>query len=489
MGNDIPIINLGWTRGNLDMVSTELSAGQNLCAGYRGITLPPFGRFSPLYKLGTEHSRSRFMNVWLYNDGYEDYLKHDPDNGYYANTNLCQVMYAEMLASHAMPMVQPSNHRVTGDPTTNGNFFEFVSQVDPLFKKRDLVADIGIYYSSSSILSQFLPGGMRDFGNQPHQFANWGWATALGQLHYQYRFIPEWKLDSNALEDLKVLIIPNSEVFDNSDVTNILLPWVQAGGKLIVTGNSGYRHGEGVGLSVNSSGYSLSPLTGVSDDSGPSTTQNNVGAGKVYYVKDNIGMDYFNVSTAAERTSRLSNFSTPINAVLSGVTPFVASTDANVDDKVGITLYEDTWNGKLFVDIVNYDIVLATDVQTNTPAITFDIAMPDWLAGKALNVDIVSQYAVNAVTIDTISLPGRIQITAPPIKFYASVIIGFDNDTNIDDSDSVVNLKDFAVFAAHWMESPCYAENDWCDGADIDISNNVDHTDLLLFVEKWLYSF
>ena len=64
-GNDIPGFSLGWCRGDLDMVSTELSMGWKLSGGSTGITPPPVGRYASLYKLAREHAQSRFVNIWL----------------------------------------------------------------------------------------------------------------------------------------------------------------------------------------------------------------------------------------------------------------------------------------------------------------------------------------------------------------------------------------------------------------------------------------
>jgi hypothetical protein len=487
MGNDIPMFNLGWTRGNLDMVSTELTAGWSLGAGSRGITLPPFGRFAPVYKLAMQHSKSRFVNVWFYNSHYEDYLKHDPLNGYRANRNLCQLMWYEMLATHTLPMFHPGNDRETGDAATNAMFFSFVSEVESLFNKRYAVEDVGIYYSSSSILNQMLPGGVKDFNNQPHQFANWGWATALGQLHYQYRFIPEWKLNSLSLRDLKVLIIAESEVFDDSDAADVVFPWVQAGGKLIVTGSSGKRFGESGNFAVNPSGFSLSRLTGVSNiESAPAINQVNIGQGEVYYIKENIGLDYFNADNASQRAAMIGTFSTAMNEVLAGIVPVLSSTDTDVNENVGLTLYQDICAGKMFVDIVNYNIELETDAVTNTPELTFDIEMPAWLAGKEITVDIVSPHEIAPAVVNTQAVPGRIQITAPSVRVYASIIIGFEPTSDIAGNDLVINLQDYAVLASNWLNSPCYSENNWCGGADINMSNDVGIDDLFEVIIDWL---
>jgi len=168
-GNDIPGFSLGWPRGQLDLVSTELTAGWNLGGGPRGFLLHPVGRFAPFYKLAREHARSRFVNVWLYRGGFEEQL---------SRPNVVSAMYYEMLATHAMPMFSPGNQRFAGNREADRSFFEFVSRVAPEYGNRVPVEEVGIYYSSSSLLARELPGGTMAFNRQPHQFAFWGWATA-----------------------------------------------------------------------------------------------------------------------------------------------------------------------------------------------------------------------------------------------------------------------------------------------------------------------
>lgn len=49
-----------------------------------------------------------------------------------------------------------------------------------------------------------------------------------------------------------------------------------------------------------------------------------------------------------------------------------------------------------------------------------------------------------------------------------------------------VDFIHFARFAEHWRDMPCNQSNMWCGGADLNYENNVDLTDLSLFVEQWL---
>jgi hypothetical protein len=48
-----------------------------------------------------------------------------------------------------------------------------------------------------------------------------------------------------------------------------------------------------------------------------------------------------------------------------------------------------------------------------------------------------------------------------------------------------VDLKDFSYLAARWGQTDC-AENNNCDGADLDLSEMVDRVDLLMFSDLWL---
>jgi len=52
----------------------------------------------------------------------------------------------------------------------------------------------------------------------------------------------------------------------------------------------------------------------------------------------------------------------------------------------------------------------------------------------------------------------------------------------------VVNGEDFAMFGAHWQETGCTEENDWCGGADLapGVPDGVNGLDLAVFADNWL---
>jgi hypothetical protein len=57
-----------------------------------------------------------------------------------------------------------------------------------------------------------------------------------------------------------------------------------------------------------------------------------------------------------------------------------------------------------------------------------------------------------------------------------------EGDLNVD---CIVNLSDFNLLAAKWLDSTCY-NPDWCEESDIDHSGTVDMSDAALLTENWL---
>jgi len=410
-GNDIPGFQMGWTRGFLDMVSTEHGLGAHLSSG-KGFLLPPVGINIPFYKLAREHAQSRFVNVWLYNDKYTNELTH---------AELCNVLYYEMLATHTLPKLDPSNTRIMGDPVINAAFFRFVEQAGAAYGARVPVEDVGVYYSSSSILRRFTPGGFQTPDVQPHQYAVWGWGTALGELHYQYRMVPEWKLTPEMLATLRVLIVPEAEVFDSADVA-VLTPWVNAGGVLIVTGNSGSYLGEAGNFNSSTNGYSLAVLTSVgSTNSAPVQTNRTVGSGAVLYLQDNVGLNYF--SAYSNRPSLLGDFSSALSLALSGKPP-VKLIAPGVSSRTGLTLYQDETAGKYFIDVNNFDIDPVTYAMNLTAPVNVTIDLPVWLRGEVLQATTISpQMPAVPVILSSSWTTNSVTVSVGPVEYYAGVTI------------------------------------------------------------------
>jgi len=426
-GNDIPFFGLGWPRGDLDMVSTEMSMGWSLGAGSRGITPPPVGHFAPAYKAAREHAKSRFVNVWMYMDGYDQYRQ---------LSGIANVMNYEMLAHHTTPMLFPDTTHDLGNNQANGDFFKFIKNNKASFGGRLPIEDVGIYYSTSSLLWNMTPAGI-NVDNQPHQMAVWGWGTALEALHYQYRILPEWKLTADALSQLRVLIVANAEVCDPSQVA-IIDPWVRAGGLLIVTGGSGNRLGESGNFNTTTT-LTLAGLTGVTKTSGsPTTKLVTVGAGKVYYAKNNIGLTYFlplsggvvitdPATIMTSRATTLPQIKTALDSVLSGQDQTAMRADPSIPDTVGLTLYKDDQAHRFFIDVNNLNYIQATDGITSSPLVKFAVKLPTWLQHHPqayIKQTIMTPPGQGTVSANFLAVgDDRTTMTVSPVMYYSSVML------------------------------------------------------------------
>jgi hypothetical protein len=329
---------------------------------------------------------------------------------------------------------------MAGTAQIYSSFNTFVKSVNSTFGERVPVEEVGVYYSSSSLLMQMTPGGIPNLDDQPHQFAMYGWGTALGDLHYQYRYVPEWKLNVQTLAGLRVLIIPNANVLDPDDVTNVLQPWVQNGGLLIVTGNSGERRDEARNFDVNGGGLSLAPLTGVSSMSPtPDETFNTVGSGKVLYLPDNIGSGYF--TNRSQRPTLLPDFSDAMDQVLAGGSPMVLSAPA-VGRSVGLNLYRDQAAWKLFVDINNMNCNAETDVIAPTGPLSFSVNVSPWT--DAPDLQAVAFSPDGAVSVAIAKEAGSASLSVGSVTRYASVVLSFpdaDGDGLSDGTEALLGTE------------------------------------------------
>jgi hypothetical protein len=399
-GNDIPMFSLGWPRGDLDMVSLELTWGWHLTSGPRGLMPPPYGCYAPVYKLAREHARSRFVNAWMY---VPEEQKNKP--------NIASVLYYQALANHAGPNPQYGGN-TCGTETANADFFAFMKRTAPVWGMRKPIEEIGIYYSSSSQLMEMLPGGFRDHADQPHSFSFWGWGTALTFLHRNWRAVPEWKLQELD-SSLRLLILPSCDVLPVVDL-GALENWVRFGGSLIVAGDCGRRDGEWTNFSRLQSGSTLDPILHAA--TGDASGAMSLGKGRILVVREDPGRSFY--AADKDRPERLPT----IQRLLDSVLPpdFTSVIEApEVPWNVGLTPYRD--RARLFVDVNNTAIDLKTDAVTPTPPLSFSVALPRGMAGKSLKATAFSPDG--PVSLELKSDGKRASIKTGSIKLFASILI------------------------------------------------------------------
>jgi hypothetical protein len=394
-GNDIPVYSLGWPLGLPDMVSTEYAFGWGLDTGPRGIMLPPLGRNAPRYRLAREHAQSRLVNVWWYLEGERAEYRERP--------GLADVLFAEALANHALPMDYPGEERIVGPPSAYAKWFAFVKEAAPVWGKRKPIERVGIYYSSSSILARTTPGGTLDHAKQPHQFAVYGWGAALEQLHLPARPLPEWKLNAEELAGLDLLIIPNAECFNAAKVEKLLRPWVEAGGQLIVTGNSGMREGE----EGNFDRRRESVFAAMLGEKEPAL--------RAWYLPEDPGFAFYQATET--RAELLSGVRAILSAPLAATAPPLL--DVALPPSVGITLHEDRDAKRYFIDLYNLDIDLESDTIRPAERLAFSMDLPSWLDGGEARV-----LSPEGDEIDGIDLAGqKVTVNIGQLRDYACIVI------------------------------------------------------------------
>ncbi|MCK4786916.1 MAG: hypothetical protein KAV87_24375, partial [Desulfobacteraceae bacterium] len=95
------------------------------------------------------------------------------------------------------------------------------------------------------------------------------------------------------------------------------------------------------------------------------------------------------------------------------------------------------------------------------------------------------QGVVNPVSAISVSQTADNDITLPLSILWTGSSAEICTRTDIDDSGAV-NMVDFALLAARWLDSGCEF-SDWCGGVDLNLDGNVTSDDLLLFCNCWLH--
>jgi len=62
--------------------------------------------------------------------------------------------------------------------------------------------------------------------------------------------------------------------------------------------------------------------------------------------------------------------------------------------------------------------------------------------------------------------------------FVTEILGDFDGDWDVDEAD-------LGTFCNNWLRADCNAP-DWCEGADLDLSHEVDFLDFAIFAKHWL---
>ena len=275
---------------------------------------------------------------------------------------------------------------------------------DDLWRRR-YVADIGLVYCGWSQYAGNVMGGAQ--GNSPvrEMFLKEyvGWGEFLARSNRQWDVLLSQDLDLEHLRRFKIVVLPSIASLTPAQVKT-LAKYVETGGRLLVTGESGRFQGPEGHLMPHTSDV-LSPLRG-----NPA----------VKIVKTKPGCTYRD-KEKPEPLANLLDFERVSTSL---------STDAPATVAVSLN-QSSTDPGVLTVDIVNYDLDIVANTVTPTRPISITIHHPSlkqgtqpamrWITADEGAEARWQKFAVDVSHFDPVS--GTLKITVPSLTYYAIISI------------------------------------------------------------------
>jgi len=428
IGNDLPFAtNAAIGPHNMDAAGYEFSphvgSGQHPYFG-EGTKFPPFGRACAFYQCVNAQTAGRFNYPWYYvGETYVDM------------PNLSTALFYEALANDSIliPSLTVSsgpagftNRAGTVDSVTACN--SFMKTAREVWGDRRKATHIAVVHSTQTQMAMMT---VEMFSDWDHVQGVLGWNTFLADMHYQYEVVRQEDVGAVYLSGIDLLVVPNCDVFGPTQVA-VIQTWVTAGGKLIVTGDSGNRDDDQNNWDSLSS-FSFQPLTGVGSLPGAGyTSASDVGAGRVVYLNDNVGQTYYNAIDDYGTSQRAAGKAAMDQALVDiGVLPSAILVGTSADLLVGIRVFEDVVAGNLQADFHNYNVSSSTDVLIPSPAVGVDFLLPPFLSGETIRAFLVSPdvpgYFQPVDPADIVQVGDDVSINVGSVTFFKTLILEPDN--------------------------------------------------------------
>jgi hypothetical protein len=295
-----------------------------------------------------------------------------------------------------------------GTPESAGFVNTFTEAVSSLVSNRQYIADVGLVASGWSQIAAAPMSGQQKFGDSGssagerylHEFVGWG--KYLARSHLQWDVIHEEDITVEELERFQVVILPSILVITDSEAA-ALEKYVNAGGRLVITGETARYHGP--------EGYLLPR----SSDILASVKERE----NVRVVTEKPGLAYELDSSSAESSSRLAAL-----VDFENISPSL-ETDAPVT--VGVSLSIDrSVPERLSIDCVNYDLDVEGNIVRPASPFSITLSLPAikergvksiayTYAGRQ-NYDVLESLPKDSYELDVPN--GTLAIEAPGFTYY-----------------------------------------------------------------------
>ena len=400
-GNDFPFSTYSAYDGNtIDMIQSEYANYYSWPVGFNFVGPTPNGYSGAIFSLYCDMARSNQSSVWYYDE---------------TNSTELGLMYGyEALAYNCT-----ITHGKGGSKKSAEELNKAVKTLKEYFGDRRLYAEIGVVHSSDSEHSYTAPNGYIENPNRT-DLSYLGWAHAFDELNIPYRAIVEDRL-AERIDLCSMLVLPQVRSIDEKVITDTIIPWLNKGNTLIITGEDA---GEINSLNNLFMPYEKSVLVDLYETYS--------GAGKVIYYEKDPSVDYFTNHLKADMESLYDLFLNDLKALVDGAIEEGRMnrllTVNNLPEHVITTLNYSPTNNIMFADIVNMQFSVDENKLTNIEAGgELIIRLPSQLWGKRLNVKLFSSLDGKLVDLYpdvSFTVDGEyVTVTLPELEYYQSVII------------------------------------------------------------------
>ena len=400
-GNDVPSLTYGvYTGDEIDAAHFEYNALGGPDIGPVGRGLPPEGHAGPLYAAAVRYGKGRRATAWFYMDGAYA--------GLARNENLSEVLGFEALSQNVTLYNGSSNGHMVGTDDSARVVNDAISRLEPVLGHRARTGAVALLYSTDTQHSRMAPGGFCEGDTPAHTLAYNGWGAALEELQVPYRAIPDFRLSAAELAGVSVLVLPHVRAIEPDTVSQVLLPFVQGGGGLIVTGDDSGTVRQKPGLYAPNGSALLRDLDGTPG---------------VVFLSENVGEELF---LDQSRTAGRAAIQQALDQLRSsGRLPVEVDASA-LGVRVRVAVHEDADAGTAFCDLLNVDLVRSTDVLTPSQGGSVVLRVPDMLAGQAVSVTLHDADGATVSPSARFLDERRIEVTVPAFRVYATIVLAAD---------------------------------------------------------------
>lgn len=361
VGNTIPIFPGGSLVSDaLDIAHFEHHAATQYGPLVVPTGLPPLGRLGGVVRLGAAVSSAGYCWPSVYVPKELSGRGHE---------NLHKVMAMDCLANKG---VLDYNHQYLrgyspGSDESAAWANCFIKTFSSYYGSRRSLADVAVVFPGHS-----LPASVSVFTMDPEKclYDYLGWAQALTDLHVQWDALPDNQLSLARIKPFKVVVLPSAACLPDKTIEAVLA-YADGGGRVIVSGEVGTRHGLERFLWFREPDETL--LGRMSRDSGSrQEAVGQAGNGRVVLCPETPGKTYYTDVADGERTDGRARIRQAIGDCLAETTVQV---ETNAPVTVGVFAFRDA-DDAVAVDLVNYQVEPPTDRLAPAEGITLTIHPP-----------------------------------------------------------------------------------------------------------------